>query len=67
MSLSTNRYRDLEKLLAPIRDKFKGFVKARLDNNSSGEKIAAAHAALLEALNKERQILTAQSHPRLST
>jgi hypothetical protein len=49
------RARELEKLIAPIKDKLKAFIKARLDSVVNADKIATAHSALMEAIGAERQ------------
>jgi hypothetical protein len=52
------RTRELEKLIAPIKDKLKAFIKARLDSVVNADKIAAAHAALMDVIGAERQNLS---------
>lgn len=51
------RARELEKSIAPLKDKIKVFIKARLDTVVNAEKIATAHSALMDALTAERSNL----------
>lgn len=51
------RARELEKSIAPIKDKLKAFIKARLDTVANADKITAAHASLMDVLGTERTAL----------
>ncbi len=59
------RARELDKSIAPVKDKLKAFIKARLDTVANAEKIASAHGALMDVLNAERQKLNVSFDDKL--